>query len=81
MDDEALLARATELGRLLFSQDRDLLRIASEWRSRGKTFAGVVFSHQQATSLGVLAQDLELLLLRGIPDEVRDAATYLPLAK
>ena len=29
LDDESLLARATELGRLLFTQDEDLLKIAA----------------------------------------------------
>jgi hypothetical protein len=31
--DEQLLARATELGRVLFSQDTELLRIAHQWAS------------------------------------------------
>ena len=33
-DDEGLLARAAELGRVLFSQDQDFLRIAAEWQRR-----------------------------------------------
>jgi predicted nuclease of predicted toxin-antitoxin system len=45
--DEALLRRATELGRLLFSQDQDLLQLASQWQTKGQTFAGLVFAHQE----------------------------------
>ena len=32
VDDEVLLARATGLSRVLFSQDQDLLRIATDWQ-------------------------------------------------
>ena len=35
-DDDVLLQRATDLGRLLFSQDQDLLRIASQWQNAGR---------------------------------------------
>ncbi len=48
LDDEKLLQRATDLGRLLFSQDEDLLPIASHWQRDGHLFKGLVFSHQQA---------------------------------
>jgi hypothetical protein len=77
LDDEALLARATELGRILFSQDQDLLRIAAEWQSRGRAFSGIVFSLQQGVSLGAL----ELLLLCSLPEEIRNSVIYLPLAR
>lgn len=78
-DDEALLARATELGRVLFSQDQDFLRIAADWQREGRTFAGVVFAAQQGVSLGRLADDLELLLPCCEPEELRDRVTSLPL--
>lgn len=38
LDDETLLARANEMGRVLFSQDQDFLRIAAEWQRAGRTF-------------------------------------------
>ena len=47
-DDEHLLARATALGRLLFSQDQDLLRVATTWQRMNQGFAGLVFAPQQA---------------------------------
>lgn len=81
LDDDALLARASELGRILFSQDQDLLRIAAEWQSLGRAFPGVVFSLQQGVSLGILADDLELLLRCGLPEELQDSVIYLPLAR
>lgn len=79
LDDEVLLARATELGRVLFSQDHDFLRIAAEWQRDGRRFVGLVFAAQQGVSLGRLADDLELLLTCCEPDELRDRVTYLPL--
>lgn len=78
-DDDSLLARAAELGRVLFSQDQDFLRIAAEWRDRGQSFPGIIFAAQRGASLGGLAQDLELLLTCCEPSELRDHVTYLPL--
>ena len=79
LDDEALLARAAELGRVLFSQDQDFLRIAAQWQQQGRPFPGVLFAAQQGVSLGGLADDLELLLTCCDPEELRDRVTYLPL--
>lgn len=57
-DDENHLASATELGRMLFSQDLDFPRIASDWEHVGRAFAGVVFAAQQGVSLDRNADDL-----------------------
>ena len=78
-DDERLLARATDLGRLFFSQDQDFLRIAAEWQRAGRPFVGVLFAAQQGVSLGLLADDLELLLTCCEPAELQNLVTYLPL--
>ena len=40
LEDDPLLARATSLGRILFSQDEDLLVIAHQWLQSGREFAG-----------------------------------------
>ena len=45
--DETLLLCAVELGRVLFSQDQDLLRIAHQWQSQQEPFPGVVFARQK----------------------------------
>jgi Domain of unknown function (DUF5615) len=63
VDDVSLLQRATELGRVLFSQDQDLLQIASEWQRTEHSFLGLVFSAQQGVSIGQCVEDLELLAL------------------
>lgn len=44
LPDNQLLQRATELARILFSQDRDLIREARLLQTRGLPLAGVVYS-------------------------------------
>jgi hypothetical protein len=63
VEDTVLLQRATDLGRLLFSQDQDFLRIASQWQSDGRFFSGLVFADQQGASIGQCIEDIELLAL------------------
>jgi predicted nuclease of predicted toxin-antitoxin system len=57
VDDASLLQRSTELGRVLFSQDQDLLQIASECQRTEHSFLGLVFSSQQG---GALASALKI---------------------
>ena len=78
-DDVFLLARASELGRVLFTQDQDFLRIAADRPARGCSFPVCFLAAQQGVSLGRLADDLELLLTCCEPEELRDRVTYLPL--
>ncbi len=58
LPDPAVLDRANELGRLLFTHDDDLLREAKTRQERGETFAGVVYGHQLRVSLGQTISDL-----------------------
>ena len=61
LDDESLLQRASDLKRVLFSQDVDLLRIAHQWQSQGCSFTGVIFAHQQRIGIGQCSCDLALI--------------------
>ena len=79
-DDDRLLERTTELGCLLFSQDYDLLRIANDWQRRGQHFAGLMFAHQENTSIGGCIEDIELLAQCCDADEVANRVIYLPLS-
>jgi hypothetical protein len=79
MDDEALLDRATALGRLLFTQDQDSLRIASDRQRSGVPFPGILFAHQQGASLGRIIDDIELIASCGEPEEFANQVTHLPL--
>ena len=44
--DDRLVDRASELGRVLFSQDDDLLAEAKRRQVEGVQFAGVLYAHQ-----------------------------------
>ncbi len=61
LDDRALLDRATALGRVLFSQDVDLLVEASRRQAAGIPFSGVIYAHQLRASIGAYVSDLALI--------------------
>jgi hypothetical protein len=77
--DPALLDRATALGRVLFSQDHDLLREARRRELSGESFGGVIYVHQQRLSVGQIVQDLELIAIACDPADFRNRVEYLPL--
>jgi hypothetical protein len=79
-DDARLLERATSLDRVLFSQDDDLLRLASAWHAEGRPFPGVIYAHQMSAGIGALVQDLELVLKCGEPNEIVGRVVFLPLS-
>lgn len=78
-DDESLLARATEIERVLVTQDHDFLAIAAEWQSSRREFSGIVFARQLAMGIGLLIEDLELIAVAAEPEEVHGRVTHLPL--
>jgi hypothetical protein len=78
LEDDALLNRASSLGRVLFSQDQDLLVISHQWLQTGRDFAGVVYAHQLAISIGQAVRDLELIAKVLDPDDMRNRVEYLP---
>jgi predicted nuclease of predicted toxin-antitoxin system len=78
-DDEPLLARATALDRILFSQDQDLLAVAARWQREGRPFIAIVFCPQLGPGIGEIIEDLQLVVLCSLPDEVLDRVIYLPL--
>jgi predicted nuclease of predicted toxin-antitoxin system len=78
-DDPPLLARATELDRVLFTQDDDLLKEAGRRQDTGKGFAGVIYGHQLNVTIGQCIQDLELIAEATEPEEWANLVTYLPL--
>jgi hypothetical protein len=79
VDDDAVLARAKELHRVVFTQDQDFLRITHEWQAVGREFAGVVFAHQMGVTVGDAIRDLELIVTLMTEEEMRNRLEYLPL--
>lgn len=77
--DPALLDRATELGRVLFSQDDDLLIEAVRRQRNGEFFAGVIYAHQLRITVGQCLTDLEVLAKAGEPEDFENRVEFLPL--
>ena len=59
IEDERLLERATELGRILYTHDDDFLRIADAWQQAGRSFSGVIYAHQENVTAGKAIEDLD----------------------
>lgn len=79
LSDAALLDRAHQLGRVLFTRDDDLLVEATQRQRVGMPFSGVIFAHQLRVSIGAALHDLELLAKVGNPEDFRDTVYFLPL--
>ncbi len=77
--DSELLERASLRGRVLFSQDDDLLAEAAHRQSKGIRFGGVIYAHQLRVSIGACIHDLELIALVGEPEELHSRVLFLPL--
>jgi hypothetical protein len=79
LDDAALLDRPTTLGRVLFSQDDDLLAEATKRQRSGQHFGGVIYAHQLGITIGRAVNDLEILAKIGTPEEFANRVEFLPL--
>ena len=79
LDDSALLDRATQLGRVLFSQDDDLLVEATARQQAGISFAGGVYAHQLRVSVGRCIDDLTFLAAAGTAADVANQVIFLPI--
>jgi hypothetical protein len=79
LNDPALLDRSTRVGRILVSQDSDLLREAARRQQTGEPFAGLVYSPQQKLTIGKMVHDLELLAKVYDPPDMENRVEYLPL--
>lgn len=77
--DVELLNRATSLERVLFTQDRDFLRLAGEFQKKGQPFAGVIYAHQADATIGQCVNDLELIAKAYEPEDIANRVEYLPL--
>jgi len=75
--DPDLLRRARELGRILFSQDEDLLVEAARCRRAGEPFDTVVFARQLDLSIGRCIADLEALAKAALPEDAQGQIVFL----
>jgi predicted nuclease of predicted toxin-antitoxin system len=77
--DDRLLDRATELGRVVLTQDDDLLAEAAGRQRSGEVFAGVLYIHQRDLRIGPCVDDLQLIAEVMTPEEMANWVQYLPL--
>src|SRR5262245_26981093 len=78
-DDERLLGRATQLQRILITQDEDFLRIAAAWQAAEWEFFGLVFAPQAVGGIGRYIDDLELIACCCEQSELMGMVRRLPL--
>jgi hypothetical protein len=79
LPDPQLLDRAMQLGRVLFSQDEDLLAEAAARQRSGRPFAGLIYAHQLRVTIGRCIADLELIAHATEPADWLGQVEYLPL--
>jgi uncharacterized protein with PIN domain len=77
--DSSLLDRATELGRVFFTRDEDLLTEAAMRQRTGVGFGGVIYAHQLGATIGQCIRDLEMLAKTSDASEWANRVAYLPL--
>lgn len=77
--DSELLDRASALGHVLFSRDEDLLAEAAARQRSGRTFSGLVYTHQLRVTIGQCINDLELIGKLSEPADLLNCVEHLPL--
>jgi hypothetical protein len=77
--DADLLERAATLGRVLFSQDKDLLAIAANWQRATRSFDGLIFAEQEGLSIGRCIDDLALIAECCTTEELASQVLFVPL--
>jgi predicted nuclease of predicted toxin-antitoxin system len=78
-DDDILIDRATELGRLVFSADPDMLRHATRRQRSGIPFNGVIHADFSEVSIGQCVRDLDLICGIGSQEDFAARVFHLPL--
>ncbi len=76
-NDSDLLDRATQVRRVLFSQDDDLLAQAARRLENSIPFAGVIYAHQLRVSIGSCIKQLEIIAKAGDPEDLVNKVEFL----
>jgi predicted nuclease of predicted toxin-antitoxin system len=79
LEDPELLDRASGLGRVLFTQDEDLLTEGVRRQRIGESFAGIIYAHQLRVTIGQCINDLELIAKVYDPADIAGRIEHLPL--
>ncbi len=78
LEDDELLKRAAELGRVLFSQDQDFYNVTYVLLAEGIECPGVLYAHQQRP-IGLCIEELHLIAQLLDPSELANCCRKLPL--
>ena len=79
VDDSTLLDRASELERVLFTRDDDLIGEAHQRQREGIPFSGVIYAHQLRVSIGGVINDMELVAKIANSEDLEGQIEFLPL--
>ena len=61
LEDAGLLDRAKDIGRVLFTEDADMLVEVSRRHKTGIAFSGLIYAHQLNVTIGECVADLEII--------------------
>ena len=78
LPDDQLLLRATQLNRVLFTQDIRFRVLAETWQVEGKQFSGLIFGHQLGGTIGQFVRDLDFIAKASEADEWMNIVEYIP---
>ena len=79
--DNELLERARDLGRVLFTQDIRFKALAENCQREGRSFAGLLFGHQLAGTIGQYVNDLLLIAEASDAEDWVNVVEHLPFPK
>lgn len=78
-DDLDLIIRASELQRVIFTQDHHFFEKSATLQKEGVHFMGVIYAHALQVSIGACVSELELIAKEGKPEEFANLIHVLPL--
>lgn len=78
LQDDALLVRAGELQRVVFTHDIRFHAMAVMWQRTRKQFAGLIYGDQTGVGIGRYVRDLELIATASDQSEWANMTQRLP---
>jgi hypothetical protein len=79
LDDESLLDRAAELGRVFFTHDDDFLAIGNRRQAAQRSFSGIVYVHQFRLTVRQMIVELEMIAKATDLADLQNRVEFLPL--
>ena len=77
--DPLVLDRAGELGRVMYSEDRDFLREGVRRQRAGIPFASVIYARARSVPIGRCIEDLHIMAECGSPEDSENNVWHLPI--